>query len=110
MQPAVVPPVVPVVTPAPEDVALPVGVDAVPPASLAVAPAGKKVKVWCWKCASKTHVVRDCTARHYCYICDNEKHSMDNCPALKLPKPVTFFAGPFFVFFCFVYALLCFFM
>ena len=91
--PVVVAPVEAVVTPAAVAVVDLVVDEVVPPAISAVVPAGKKVKVWCWKCASKTHAIRDCTARHYCYICDNDKHAMERCPALKLPKPVTFVAG-----------------
>ena len=64
--PVVAPPVVAVVTPAAVDEVVQVEADVMPLANSAAVPAGKKVKVWCWKCASKTHAVRDCTARHYC--------------------------------------------
>ena len=57
------------------------------------APVPKKVKVYCWKCKSKTHAMKDCTVQHYFYVCDNSRHPTSKCPTLKLPSPTTFVSG-----------------
>ncbi|XP_051179109.1 uncharacterized protein [Lolium perenne] len=52
-----------------------------------------KKPVWCWKCASDSHVSKDCKAQHYCHICDKLAHPTVRCPVLKSPRPTAFVAG-----------------
>ena len=70
----------------------------VPAAVVAAAdvPQGKakpKKATVCWKCAVNTHATKDCTAQHYCLVCDNTEHPTMRCPTLRLPKPSAFTAG-----------------
>ena len=74
--------------------AVPTGPVGVPPIAVPeVEAVTKKVKVWCWKCSVKTHAVKDCTVRHYCYLCDQDKHPTHRCPTLRLPKPTKMVLG-----------------
>lgn len=57
------------------------------------AKAKAKKGVRCWKCAVDTHVAKDCTVQHYCYICDKVAHPTLRCPVLKLPRPNAFISG-----------------
>jgi hypothetical protein len=51
---------------------------------------GKK-SVRCWKCAVESHATKDCTAIHYCLVCNTGAHPTCRCPTLKLPKPLAYF-------------------
>lgn len=54
---------------------------------------GKKERLWCHKCGVDTHLSKDCTAVHYCYICNSYKHRLVRCPVLKKPRPTVSFCG-----------------
>ena len=41
----------------------------------------------------KTHAVKDCAVKHYCYLCDNDKHPTHRCPTLRLPRPTMMVVG-----------------
>jgi hypothetical protein len=52
-----------------------------------------KKSVRCWKCAVESHATKDCTAIHYCLVCNTGAHPTCRCPTLKLPKPLAYFTG-----------------
>ena len=52
----------------------------------------KKATV-CWKCAVNTHATKDCTAHHFCSVCNNTEHPTMRCPTLRLPRPSAFTSG-----------------
>jgi hypothetical protein len=37
--------------------------------------------------------MKDCTAQHYCLVCNNEAHPTIRCPTLRLPRPSAFVTG-----------------
>ena len=47
----------------------------------------------CWKCSVNTHATKDCTAQHFCLVCNNTEHPTMRCPTLRLPKPSAFTSG-----------------
>ena len=70
-------------------------VDVVPVAGAAVSQSKDKSKkaTVCWKCAVNTHATKDCTAQHYCLVCNNAEHPTMRCPTLRLPRPSAFTCG-----------------
>ena len=51
----------------------------------------KTKKAVCWKCSVNTHATKDCTALHYCLVCDNTAHPTLRCPTVRLPRPAVFY-------------------
>jgi hypothetical protein len=47
----------------------------------------------CWKYSVDTHASKDCTAQHYCLVCNNAAHPTMRCPTLRLPRPSAFVTG-----------------
>ena len=53
----------------------------------------KTKKKRCAFCKGDTHDSKECTADHYCYICDKKVHPTARCPTLRLPKPYAGIGG-----------------
>ena len=81
-------PVVPVVPAAPA-----VTDDAVAGTVVPQGKAKSKKATVCWKCAVNTHATKDCTAQHFCLVCNNTEHPTMRCPTLRLPRPSAFTSG-----------------
>ncbi|XP_044455258.1 uncharacterized protein [Triticum aestivum] len=56
-------------------------------------PKGNRTGLWCFKCRSDDHLSKDCTAIHFCHICDNYKHPLHRCHVLKQPRPTASLGG-----------------
>ena len=70
-----------------------VGDDVVAGPSCPLGKAKAKKATVCWKCAVNTHATKDCTAQHFCLVCNNSEHPTMRCPTLRQQRPSAFTSG-----------------